>query len=221
MWLVTKEGCYAAAYSALTRDLLSKWIYLCRAVPNISNLLKPLDDILRTELIPALTGRPPPSDLECALFALPARLGGLGITIPSKQADQEHQSSLLITSALYDHIISQDEDYGYDIIAKQLESKATVRQQTKEKNSKDAHDLTALLSDSLRRSVNLAKEKGSSSWLTALPLTEYGSSRLSPHFSAGEEPEYEANSTKAWRPYSWAAGLCCTLRLYTWSTGLL
>ena len=115
------------------------------------------------------------SDLEWALFALPARLGGLGITIPSKQADQEHQSSLLITSALYDHIISQDEDYGYDIIAKQLESKATVRQQTKEKNSKDAHDLTALLSDSLRRSVNLAKEKGSSSWLTALPLTEHGS----------------------------------------------
>ena len=163
-----------AAYSALTHGLLSKWTYLCRAVPNISNLLKPLDDILRTKLIPALTGRPPPSDLECALFALPARLGGLGITIPSKQADHEHQSSLLITSTLYDHIISQDEDYGYDIIAKQLESKATVRKQTKEKNSKDANDLTALLSDSLRRSVNLAKEKGSSSWLTALPLTEHG-----------------------------------------------
>lgn len=68
-----------AAYSALTHGLLSKWTYLCRAVPNISNLLKPLDDILHTKLIPALTGRPPPSDLECALFALPARLGGLGI----------------------------------------------------------------------------------------------------------------------------------------------
>ena len=81
------------------------------------------------------------------------------ITIPSKQADQEHQSSLLITSALYDHIISQDEDYRYDIIAKQLESKATVRQQIKEENSKDSHYLTALLSDSLRRSVNLATEK--------------------------------------------------------------
>ena len=84
-----------AAYSALTHGLLSKWTYLCHAVSNISNLLKPLDDIFRTKLIPALTGRPPPSDLECALFALPARLGGLGITISSKQADQEHQSSLL------------------------------------------------------------------------------------------------------------------------------
>ena len=55
-----------------------------------------------------------------------------------------------------------------------MESKVTVRQQTREKNSKDAHNLTALLSDSLWKSVNLAKEKGSSSWLTALPLTEYG-----------------------------------------------
>ena len=76
-----------AAYSALTHSLSSKWTYLCRTVPNISHLLKPLDDALQTKLIPALTGRPPPNDLECALFALPARMGGLGITIPSKQAD--------------------------------------------------------------------------------------------------------------------------------------
>ena len=106
-----------AAYSALTHGLSSKWTYLCRAIPNVSNLLKPLDDSLRTKLIPTLTGGPPPSDLECTLFALPARLGGLGITIPSNQGDQEHQSSLLVTSALQDHIISQDENYGYDIIS--------------------------------------------------------------------------------------------------------
>ena len=145
--------------------------YLCCAIPNINN---PLDDSLRTKLIPTLTGRPPPSDLECILFALPARLGGLGITIPSKQADQEHQSSLLVTSALQDHIISQDEDYGYDIISKQLESKAFVRQQNKKKSSKDACDLTDHLPENLWRSVNLAGEKGSSTWLTVMPLTEHG-----------------------------------------------
>ena len=122
-----------AAYSALTHGLSSKWTYLCRTVPNISNLLKPLDDILRTKLIPTLTGRPPPSDLECALFALPARMGGLGITIPSMQADQEHQSSLLVTSALQDHILLQDEAYGYEVIAEQLDSKAIVRNKNKER----------------------------------------------------------------------------------------
>ena len=83
-----------AAFSALTHGLSSKWTYLCRAVPNISHLLKPLDGILQTNLIPALTGRPQPNDLEYALFALPTRTGGLGITIPSKQANQKHLSSL-------------------------------------------------------------------------------------------------------------------------------
>ena len=152
-----------AAYSALTHGLSSKWTYLCRAIPNISNLLKPLDYSSRTKLIPTLIGRPSPSDLECTLFALPARLGGLGITIPSKQADQEHQSSLLITSALQDHIISQDEDYGL-----------CYRQQNKKKSSKDACDLTDHLPENLQRSLNLAGERGSSTWLTVMPLTEHG-----------------------------------------------
>ena len=140
-----------AVYSALTHGLSSKWTYLCRTVPNISNLLKPLDDILRTKLIPTLTGRPPPSDLECALFALPAKMGGLGTTIPSMQADQEHQSSLLVTSALQDHILLQDEAYGYEIIAEQLDSKAIVRNKNKEKHSTAAGDLLEHLPDNLQR----------------------------------------------------------------------
>ena len=84
-----------AAYSALTHGVLSKWIYLSCTVPNIGHLLKPLDDALQTNVIPGLTEKPPPNDLERALFALPARMGGLGITIPSKQADQEHRSSFI------------------------------------------------------------------------------------------------------------------------------
>ena len=163
-----------AAYSALTHGLSSKWTYLCRTVPNISNLLKPLDDILQTKLIPALTGKSPPSDLECALFALPARMGGLGIAIPSQQADREHLSSLMVTSALQDHIILQNEAYGHEVIAKQLESKAIVRNKNREKSSKAACELTVVLPDSLRRSVELASEKGSSTWLTVLPLSEHG-----------------------------------------------
>ena len=153
---------------------MSKWTYLCRTVPDISNLLEPLDDALRTKLIPALTGRPPPNDLECTLFAMPARMGGLGITIPSKQADREHQSSLLITSALQEHILMQNEVYSYEVIAKQLESKATVRNGNEENCSKAADDLMGLLPDSLQRSVKLASEKGASTWLTVLPLSEHG-----------------------------------------------
>ena len=97
-----------------------------------------------------------------ALRARKLRLGGLGITIPSKQADQDHLSSLLVTSDLQDHIISQDEAYGYEVIAKQLESKAIVRNENREKSLKAVRDLTEILPDSLQRSVKLASEKGSS-----------------------------------------------------------
>ena len=89
-----------AAYTALNHGLSSKWTYLSRTTPNISHLMKPLDEILRTHLLPALTGNPHPNDTDSALFALPAREGGLGIRIPSKHAHQEYQSSLCITSTM-------------------------------------------------------------------------------------------------------------------------
>ena len=163
-----------AAYSALTHGLTSKWTYLSGTVPNISDFLKPLDDALRTKLIPVLTGRPPPNDLEYNLFALPARMGGLGITIPSKQADQEYQFSQLVTSVLQDHILMQEETYSYEVIAEQMEAKTTVRNTNKDNCSKATRDLMELLPDSLQRSVKLASEKGSSTWLTVLPLSEHG-----------------------------------------------
>ena len=162
-----------AAFAALTHGLMSKWTYLSRTTPNIAPKMKPLDELLRAQLLPTLTGRPPPSELECSLFALPARLGGLGIDIPSKTADRELQSSILVTSTLQDHILSQEDEYGHDIITEQLASKATIRNSNKERVLKDANDLMGILPDGLQRAVTLAKEKGSSSWLTALPLAEH------------------------------------------------
>ena len=163
-----------AAYSALNHGLSSKWTYLCRTTPNISQLMIPLDEILRTHLLPSLTGNPPPNDMESTLFALPAREGGLGIRIPSKQADQEYKSSLRITSPLHDQIVNQDNQYSHEIISNQLQAKAIVRQQNKERIKYDVAELAERLSADMQRSVKLAKEKGSSSWLTALPLKAHG-----------------------------------------------
>ena len=36
-----------------------------RHIPNIGHMLQPIKDIIRTELAPALTRRPPPNDHEC------------------------------------------------------------------------------------------------------------------------------------------------------------
>ena len=163
-----------AAYSALTHGLSSKWSYLSRVTPTISHLLSPLDIALRTKLLPALTGRPTPNDLECALFNLPTRHGGLGIRIPSKNAERELQSSLQATSSLVANILEQNQEYWYDIIDHQLQSKASIRRQNDENNSKEAADFHSKLPLQLQKAVDLAKEKGVSTWLTALPLKEHG-----------------------------------------------
>ncbi len=53
-----------SAYSAFTNGLTSRWTYLVRTIPRISLLLQPLETIIRTELLPTLSGRAPPGDLE-------------------------------------------------------------------------------------------------------------------------------------------------------------
>ncbi len=149
---------------------------MCRTTPSriMSQRLAPLDEALRKKLIPSLTGTPPPNDTECTLFALPAREGGLGICIPSIQATHEYNASQLVTSALCNHIIKQDTNYGQEIISESLMAKSTVGQQNRERTKNDINTLTPLLSTNMQRSVNLSKEKGASSWLTTLPLKTHG-----------------------------------------------
>ncbi len=163
-----------AAYSAITHGVLSKWTYLSRVVPNISHLLVPLDDALRINLIPAITGRPPPNNAECDLYALPARLGGLGIRTPSKLADKEVHHSLKITSSLTDRILDQDNEYGYNTVRDQLLKRAEVSKDNRKRLEEEAASLHQQLPDWLQKAVELSKTKGASTWLTVLPLTEHG-----------------------------------------------
>ena len=162
------------AFAALTHGLMSKWTYLSCTIPGIGPLLGPLDEDLHSVLLPALMGRPPPSDQERTLFALPARLGGLGVGIPSIDAAREFRSSSLITSSLCDHILSQDPEHGLEVVEKQLEAKAQVRRENRERTSTQATETRQCLPGSLQRAIDFASEKGASTWLTALPLMDHG-----------------------------------------------
>ena len=104
--------------------------------------------------------------MEHTLFALPARLGGLGIGIPSRKADRELQSSLLVTAPLKDHILSQDR------MGRQLDYRATIRKQNEQRNKEAADDLYSILPSRMQRPVDLAKEAGVSTWLTDSPYTK-------------------------------------------------
>ena len=140
----------------------------------MSHLLVPLDNTLRTKLIPAITGRPPPNSVECDLYALPARLGGLAISIPSKLADKELHHSLTVTSSLTDHILAQDNEYGYNIVRDQQLKKREVSKDNRNRQEEEAASIHQQLPDGLQKAVELSKTKGASTWLTVLPLSEHG-----------------------------------------------
>ena len=72
-----------AVYAALTHGLQSKWTYLTRTVPNISDLFEPLEYALRQKLLPALTGRDGITDTERELH-FQSNLEDWALPIPPK-----------------------------------------------------------------------------------------------------------------------------------------
>ena len=48
-----------AAYAAFTHGLTSRWTFLMRTIPDIEELLQPLEDAIRHHFLPAITGRQP------------------------------------------------------------------------------------------------------------------------------------------------------------------
>jgi len=117
-----------AAYSAFTHGLASKWTYFLRTIPDISDLLLPLEEAINLFFIPALTGRDGISEVERQLFSLPTQLGGLSLTKPTEVAELEYTSSQKITAPLAALILIQQQEITYDTVIDQERAKTEVRQ---------------------------------------------------------------------------------------------
>ncbi len=163
-----------ATFAAFIHGFVHKFTYLSRTTPNKDHLLQPLEDIIRSQLIPAWTGRAPPNDVERELFGLPARLGGLGIVNPASRSSKESQASISISAPLSHLIESQQPVYPWETLEAQMLAKKTVHKQRLEDSKSSAANTKSALSDSLKHTVDLAQEKGASTWLTSLPLGEFG-----------------------------------------------
>ncbi len=162
------------AYAALTHGLTSKWTYFMRTIPNINNLLQPLEDAIRLRLIPAITGKPAINDLERDLFALPTRLGGLNIPNPTNISSKEYDASIKVTGALVKAINQQTGLLDHSVTVDQVNSTSEVRKEKREKQLAESERLRPLLSQEHQKLMDMASEKGSSSWLAALPIESHG-----------------------------------------------
>ncbi len=162
------------AYSAFTKGMSHRWSYIQRTIGGIADLFKPLEESIRSVLIPAIIGRQV-SDIERDMLALPLRWGGLGIQNPMETAEREYEASRRITEQLTGLIYNQDQDLTkLDMLA--ISKVKTELKTDKEKSFalKKAKLETLITSDSKKRAFTLAGQKGSSSWLSALPLRSLG-----------------------------------------------
>ena len=163
-----------AAYAAFTHGLSSKWNYLLRVLDidalSASDLLQPLESAICSQLIPALTGQNQPGDIIRELTALPVRLG---LTNPMSSYGQEREASEKITASLVERVLHQDHRLT-GCHAAQKHAKAEVRSTRRANQKKDALKLHGQFPVHMQRCMELAQEKGASSWLSALPIDSHG-----------------------------------------------
>ena len=104
---------------------------------------------------------------------MPTRLGGLGLVCPETLPDHKFQASTCVTAPLAALIAVQTSNLG-DAVAQQKIRRSKVRQERRKMQDRSARALYGHLPGNLKRSVDLAQQKGSSSWLESLPLSEHG-----------------------------------------------
>ena len=144
-----------------------------RTIPDISSLLKPLDDAV-DEFIKILFNNYDFSAVERKLWSLPVRMDGMGLMIPSKVADDQYSDSRSINQQLTMKVRHQQtifEDVECDV----RKAKANVKKNKDLRNDELLAEVTIELnSDEKIKALEAIQEKGASSWLNALPIKSQG-----------------------------------------------
>ena len=123
-------------------------------------------------------------DLACQFFvhfqpytdrqwmSLPARLGGLGINVPSEIADTYYRNSKTMTRGLVEQIVYQ---HNPTDIPTSTEKPAAVqiRDEKTERETEKVEWLKQQLNPTKLKLYEAITEKGASSWLNAMPLREH------------------------------------------------
>ncbi len=161
------------ALTAYTKGLCRRWAYTQRTIDGISENFRPLEDVIRNVFIPAIVGRQI-SELERRLLALPVRHGGLGIQDPSQTSHYEYSASTKITEQLTSLIYNQNpsiNDLNKDLIKK---VKLDISTEKEERFQLELHSILEHVHPLTKKYIEATREKGASSWLTALPIKSLG-----------------------------------------------
>ena len=158
-------------YSAFTHGILSQYTYLMRTRPVMHEFIKPVDDVIRLELLPTLLNSIVP-EVDCQLYSLPLRHGGLGIPILSEIAESQFEASKAMTLPLVTIMITQGNTLPNETEVNKMKLKIKNEQEVRisERALKVEQDQTP----QTLKVIQDTKMPGPSSWLGALPLAKFG-----------------------------------------------
>ena len=104
------------------------------------------------------------------IFALPVRIGVLGILNPTETADHEYETSVKITANLKNMIVHQERNLDN---LHEEGTKEIINQTKQDKGKRLTEEFERLKGESndlLKRKLGHAREKGAGLWLTCLPI---------------------------------------------------
>ena len=137
----------------------------------MEKLFQPIERMITEKFIPALNGGRQFSTEERRLLSLPTRYGGLNIINPVEEASEQFCAPKRVTEPLKEMIIGQSSTYRKPDLR---EIKSELRREKAEDFANKADAVREKLSSAQQRQIYLLSEKGSSFWLTVMPLQEYG-----------------------------------------------
>ena len=163
-----------AAYTALPHGIMGRWAFPMRSLKGIEDQFQSLEDVIRHSLLSVITGHPAISDTERKLIALPVRLGGMGISIPTEMASSQYEASATIKEPLVSSICNQScNSNETDVNSLQVRMRNELSRCRRQSQQEEAAKLKETLPSTLQISMELASKKGASAWLTAIPIKEY------------------------------------------------
>ena len=145
-----------------------------RTAAGIEALLQPLEEAIRHQFLPAMSGRQGISDLERDLLALPARHGGLGIQIQTRNAINQFKACRKVTANLVNLILQWNPTYPMSLQQEQRHMKIALHTRKRRETANEAELLKPKLSGARQRTLEQASKKGAFAWLTAIPMSKHG-----------------------------------------------
>ena len=182
-------------YQAYTKGMQTKFSFLTRTTPDMEEYLQEPEKHIKENLIPSLTGKNTVTTTDRILFSLPVRNGGLNISLP-----EDNINNLRWSKSLGDCLSNADPMTAEN---SQHRIKRVIREEKKKMLTEKIDKVKQGATEDQLYALQLASEKGASSWLNALPLKRYGFTLTKTEFRDGLAIRY------GWEPKNIPASCRC------------